>query len=65
MITVLLVYLTVGSLIWVIPDGLGIIDNTFTAHKSGPAMVLATLMMIGAWPWFVVIWLRGMWRIGA
>lgn len=59
-----LIYLSIGSLIWLILDGLGIIDNTYAKRNSHPrAMVLATLYMILAWPWFIAMWLKGMWSI--
>lgn len=55
LVTFLLVYLSIGSLIWLLLDGLGIIDNTFAARRSSAqAMVLATLMMIFGWPLFVM-----------
>lgn len=62
MITGILVYINIGSIIWLILDGLGIIDNTYAArtNTSSKAMVLATLMMIFAWPVFVFTWVRGM-----
>jgi hypothetical protein len=64
LITASLVYLSIGSAIWVVLDGLGIIENTFIerAAPSGRAMVLATLMMIVGWPWFVAAWINGMRR---
>lgn len=62
LVTACLVYLSVGSLIWLLLDGLGIIDNTFAARSNATAraMVLATLMMIVAWPLFVFTWIKGM-----
>jgi len=65
LVTGTLVYLSIGSGLWVVLDGLGIIDNSFSARTSASrrAMVLATLMMILAWPWFVALWVRGMWRL--
>lgn len=65
LVTPALVYLSIGSVLWLVLDGLGIIDNTFAARarKSKRAMVLATLMMIAGWPAFVVSWLRGMWGL--
>lgn len=63
MITCLLVYLIIGSMAWLILDGLGIIDNTYAAKKASTrAMVLATLYMIFGWPVFVFQWVRGMVR---
>lgn len=60
-ITCLLVHCSIGSLIWVILDGLGIIDNTFAKRNCGAvAMVLATLFMIVGWPLFVGRWVWGM-----
>lgn len=57
-----LVYLSGGSLIWLVLDGLGIIGNTFVARPSSSAraLVLASLMMIVGWPVFVARWVRGM-----
>lgn len=63
-ITCVLVYLMIGSLIWMILDGLGVIDHSFRErpHASGKALVLASLMMIFGWPVFIYCWLRGMVR---
>lgn len=60
----LLVYIMIGSVIWMVLDGLGIIQNTFVARPNATrtAMVLATLMMIFAWPRFVYVWIKGMRR---
>jgi hypothetical protein len=61
MVTAFLVYCSVGSLIWLVLDGLGIIENTFAARNSSTgAMVLATLFMIVGWPLFVWKWAKGM-----
>lgn len=64
LVTAMLIYLSIGAVIWLVLDGLGIIDNTFAARTrtSAQAMVLATLMMIAAWPCFVFSWLNGMRR---
>ena len=63
LITPALIYLSIGGVLWLVLDGLGIIDNTFAARTqaSSRAMVLATLMMIAGWPLFVFRWLKGMW----
>lgn len=64
LVTCVLVYLSIGSLVWLVLDGLGIINNRFVAHpqRSGRALVLATLMMIVGWPVFVTQWIKGMLR---
>lgn len=64
LITAAFIYLSIGSVIWLALDGLGIIDNSFAARNqaSSRAMVLATLMMILAWPLFIFNWLKGMLR---
>lgn len=64
LVTCCLIHLSVGSLIWLVLDGLGIIENTFAARNqvSSRAMLLATLMMIVAWPAFVYAWVKGMRR---
>lgn len=60
-VTCALVYCSTGSMIWLILDGLGIINNTFTRRNAGSAaMVLATLMMIVGWPVFTGRWVWGM-----
>lgn len=62
-VTGCLIHLSVGSCLWLILDGLGVIGNTFANRDaSRQAMVLATLMMMVGWPWFVYSWLRGMVR---
>lgn len=58
----------IGSLIWLVLDGTGVIENTFVKRKANGKEttltdgVLATIMMVVAWPVFVALWLRGMWR---
>lgn len=61
-ITCLLVYCSIGCMIWMILDGLGIIDNTFNRrhHGTRKAMVTATLFMIVGWPVFIGRWVWGM-----
>jgi hypothetical protein len=61
-ITCLLVHCSIGSMIWVVLDGLGIIDNTFSKRNAGArkAMVTATIFMIVGWPVFIGRWLWGM-----
>lgn len=63
-VTCALVYCSIGSMIWLILDGLGIIDNTYAERNaaSSRAMILATLMVIVGWPVFVWQWVRGMVR---
>lgn len=62
LVTCALVYLSVGSCIWLVLDGLGVISNSFVERPSaaGRHVVLATLMMIAGWPWFIWCWVRGM-----
>jgi hypothetical protein len=62
MVTAILIYLSIGSVIWLILDGTGVIDNTYAARNrsAGRAMVFATIMMIVCWPLFVARWLKGM-----
>lgn len=62
LVTCALVYLSIGGVIWLVLDGLGIIDNTFAVRPdaTGRAMVLATLMMIFGWPKFIWSWVDGM-----
>lgn len=64
MMTPAMIYASIGAVLWLVLDGLGIIDNTFAARNrvSARAMVMATVMMIALWPWFVWSWLKGMWR---
>lgn len=64
LVTCFLVYLSIGSLIWLVLDGLGVIDHSFRVrpHSSGKALVLASAMMIVGWPAFIYCWLRGMVR---
>jgi hypothetical protein len=66
MVTGFLVYCFIGSLIWLVLDGLGVIQHTFVTRirngkpTSNQAMVLATVMMILFWPLFIARWVRGM-----
>jgi hypothetical protein len=57
-----LVYLSIGSVIWIVLDLLGVIGTAFKPQVPG-AIVLATLMMIVGWPLFVAWWVRGMVRV--
>jgi hypothetical protein len=60
MVTALLVYCSIGSLIWLFLDYLGIIKNTFVPGSSSKAMVMATAFMIVGWPYFIFRMVRGM-----
>lgn len=62
MITVFQIHLSVGSVLWLLLDWTGVIDNTLSARSgaSPRAAVIATVMMIALWPWFVWEWVRGM-----
>jgi len=64
MITLCEVYLSIGSLIWVFMDMSGIIDTTLAKRNAhlGASLVLATVLMILLWPWFLASWALGMWR---
>jgi len=64
LVTGALVYLSIGSGVWLVLDGLGIIENSFVEHpaKSGRAMVIATLMMIAGWPVFIWCFFKGLRR---
>lgn len=68
MITALTVYLSIGAVIWLVLDRISVIERSFGAARAAgtriaaQALVLATLMMIVAWPVFVFVWLKGMAR---
>jgi hypothetical protein len=59
-----MVYLSIGAVIWLVLDRLGIVAGTLVSRPDAPprSLVLASLMTILAWPVFVASWLRGMWR---
>ena len=65
-VTGCLIYLCAGSLLWVLLDAWGIVDHTIKARlkrgekSSMAALVIATAMMILAWPVFVFGFLAGM-----
>lgn len=67
-VTCSLVYLSIGAAIWLALDCLGVINSSFIAARSGAkpsspqALVLASAMLILAWPLFVFIWVKGMAR---
>lgn len=69
LITALLWYAFVGSVIWMFLDGLGIISSNVLARRASgkPAtmgtLVRATLLVIFAWPAFVWLWIKGMRRV--
>lgn len=68
-VTGFLVYLSIGSLIWMVLDGLGIIATTYAerrADNTAPAllrgaMVVATVLTILLWPLFVFRMAKGVW----
>jgi len=66
LVTAGLIYLCAGSLLWVLLDAWGIVEHTIKARQkrgeksSLAALVIATLMMILAWPVFVFGFLAGM-----
>jgi hypothetical protein len=68
MVEVILIYLSIGALIWLVLDGLGLVRAGYLASRAraeaspGVAMVFATLMVIVLWPWLVFTWLKGMAR---
>ncbi len=58
-----LIYLFIGSVIWLVIDGLGIIRATVvmrSAHApvSGAALTIATVAMIVFWPLFTLRFLK-------
>jgi hypothetical protein len=66
LVTAALIYLSIGAVLWMVLDALGIIQTGLFARasagipSSGGAIVLATLMMIVLWPAFVWWWIKGM-----
>jgi hypothetical protein len=68
LVTATLWWLFVGSCVWVLIDHAGIVEefvrerNARGTPPTAMGLVLATLFTIVMWPWFVVPWLRGMWR---
>jgi hypothetical protein len=70
-VTCVLVYLEIGSLIWMVLDGLGLVQAGYLASRArgeaspAGALVLATMMVIVLWPRLVFIWLKGMWGFAA
>ena len=69
MVEVILVYLSIGAMIWLLLDGLGLVRAGYLASRAraeaspGGALVLATLMVIVLWPRLVFMWLKGMARV--
>jgi len=65
-VTGCLIHLCAGSLLWVLLDAFGIVQHTIEQRiKRGmkptlPALVIATMMMILAWPVFIFGFLAGM-----
>lgn len=60
-ITCVLVYLVCGSCTWVVMDGSGLTRCSFEGQPvSRIAIVLASLMMIVAWPVFAWEWVKGL-----
>jgi hypothetical protein len=62
LVTCTLVYLSIGAVLWMLLDGLGIID--ISHHNDGrpmrkPAAVIAAVSMIVQWPRFVWHWIKG------
>jgi hypothetical protein len=65
LVTASLAYLMIGSLVWMLLDGLGIVRNSFEARLARGRPVsflrgaLATAAAILAWPMIVYVFLRG------
>jgi hypothetical protein len=62
LVTISLVYLSIGAVLWLVLDGLGMID--ISHHKDGrpmrnPAAVIAAVSMIVQWPRFAWVWIKG------
>lgn len=68
MIDAVMAYLTVGALVWLGMDGLGIIAESVAARSAHGKQVtrggvaLASVWMICVWPVFVFALMRGLWR---
>jgi hypothetical protein len=68
LVTAALWYLFVGAVIWMVLDGLGIPKASVVARRAAGravttrGVVMATLLVIVAWPRFVWVWARGMRR---
>lgn len=62
-VTALLVWTSLGAMILIVLDGLGIVRKTYLTrpNTTRTGMVLASLMVIVAWPMFGYVWLRK-WR---
>jgi hypothetical protein len=61
-VTVLFVYIMIGAVILIALDRLGIVARTFVSRPdvSPRALVLASLMVVAAWPMFVWVWCKGL-----
>lgn len=68
LVTLLLWWLLVGAVIWMVLDGLGIVRESVEVRRAAgrsattAGVVLATLLVIIAWPAFVFVWAKGMRR---
>lgn len=68
MVEVILVYLSIGALIWLVIERLGIVRQTYDAAvargepRTKTGTVMATAMVIVGWPRFVWMWVKGMAR---
>jgi hypothetical protein len=65
LVTCALVYLLVGSLIWLFLDWAGIVKSSYRARlaRGEPTtwggLTLATVFVIVGWPMFVSMWIKG------
>jgi hypothetical protein len=68
-VTFTLWYLFVGAVIWMVLDGLGIPKASVVARRAAGrpvttrGVVMATLLVIVAWPRFVFVWVKGLRRV--
>jgi hypothetical protein len=66
MIAVAEIYLSIGGVIWLLLDGLGIVSESHVQRvASGKpidmlGIVVHTVELVAFWPLYVWIWLRGL-----
>ena len=62
LVTIVLVYLAIGSLGWFAAFCSGVIHESYGKHPSVPGIVIASVCAIVLWPWLVGVIVLAIWN---
>lgn len=68
LVTVVLVYLAIGSLVWLAVWCSGAVHDSYRKHPDGPGIVIASVGVVVLWPYVAAMFGIGLvhgWRQGA